>query len=173
MPAVPYREDDDAREAPVRRSDPPPTAVRSDDAYAPEPRPSRTAPRQPPAGPALEGLTASGAAVVGLVGTTVGAIIDAVISPGLGWIFFIAFVVMSAFVGLRLRGRDSWAAVAVPPLVFISAAGITAQVAPVTEGNWVERTSGDMATVVLDHPYVLVIGTALAIVAFVYRSLLD
>ena len=99
--------------------------------------------------------------------------LDAVVSPGLGWIFFVAFFVMSAFVGLRLRGRDAWAAIAVPPLVYISAAGIAAQAAPVTEGNWVERTSGDMATVVLDHPYVLLIGTALAVVGFVYRALID
>jgi hypothetical protein len=172
MPAVPYREDDDARDAPSRGR-PRPAAVWSYDDDDPAPGPYRRAPRRPERAPALEGLTASGAAVVGLFGTTLGAIVDVVVSPGLGWIFFVAFLVMSAFVGLRLRGRDSWAAVAVPPLVYISAAGIAAQAAPVTEGSWVERTSGDMATAVLDHPYVLVIGTALAIVAFVYRSLLD
>lgn len=123
--------------------------------------------------PALEGLTASGAAVVGLLGTTLGALVDALVSPGLGWIFFSVFFVMSAFMGLRLRRHDAWASTAVPPLVFISAAGIAAQAAPVTEGDWVRRTSGDMATVVLDHPYILLIGTACAVVGFAYRALID
>jgi hypothetical protein len=80
---------------------------------------------------------------------------------------------MSAFVGLRLRGRDAWACVGVPPLVFIAAAGIAAQAAPVSKGSWLQRTSGDMATAVLDHPYVLLIGTGLAVVAFGYRALID
>lgn len=174
MPAVPYREDDDPRFAPVPAGDQPPRAVRSEDDDAPWQAPPRRAQSRPaPRAPALEGLTATGAAVVGLLGTTLGAVLDAVVSPGLGWIFLIAFVVMSAFVGLRLRGRDSWASVAVPPLVYIGAAGVAAQLAPATEGSWVQRTSGDMAAAVLDHPYVLMIGTALAVVAFAYRTMID
>jgi len=87
--------------------------------------------------------------------------------------FFIAFVAMSAFVGLRLRGRDSWASAAVPPLVFIAAAGLAAQVAPASEGSWVQRTSGDMAAAVLDHPCMLLVGTALAVLAVGYRTYID
>lgn len=168
MPGAPYREDDDSRGAPVRAGRPRPTAVGF------EGGPTGRAQQQPqPHPPALEGLTATGAAAIGLVGTTLGAILDAAVSPGLGWIFFAAFLLMSAFVGLRLRGRDSWASIAVPPLVYIGAAGIAAQVAAETEGGWVARTSGDMAIVVLDHPFILMIGTALAVAGFAYRALLD
>ena len=111
--------------------------------------------------------------MVGLLGTTALAVIDAIVSPGLGWIFFAGFFVMSAFMGLRLRRHDAWASTAVPPLVYISAAGIAAQAAPASEGSWVERTSGDMAAVVLDHPFILLIGTALAVVGFAYRAVID
>ena len=104
---------------------------------------------------------------------TIAAGIDALVSPGLGWIFFVAFWLISALVGLRLRGRDAWASVGVPPLTFVAAAGIASQVAPVASGNWVQRTSGDMAAAVLDHPYVLLIGTLVAVVGFGYRALID
>ena len=175
MPGVPYREDDDPRVAPARALPREPRPVRSAD-EGDDPRPGLVThvQRHPvPRGPALEGLTATGAAVVALVGTTLGAVIDAAASPGLGWMFFIAFVAMSAFVGLRLRGRDSWASAAVPPLVFIAAAGLAAQVAPASEGSWVQRTSGDMAAAVLDHPFMLLVGTALAVLAVGYRTYLD
>jgi hypothetical protein len=175
MPAVPYREDDQAYGAPIRggpaeRGGPP----SSDQARTVQPTPIRRAPApREPRAPALEGLTASGAAVVGLIGATLGAGLDAALSPGFGWLYFTTFLVMSAFVGLRLRRRDAWAAFGVPPLVFIAAAGIAAQVGPTTSGGWVRRTSADMATAVLDHPYVLLSGTALAVVAFAYRALID
>jgi hypothetical protein len=173
MPAVPYREDDDDHVASPSGSRPRPReAWSSDEDEHTDLAPVRPRPPQPYA-PALEGLTTTGAGVVVLVGTTIGAVIDALVSPGLGWIFFVTFFLMSAIVGLRLRGRDAWASVGVPPLAFIAAAGIAAQAAPVAKGNWVQRTSGDMATVVLDHPYILLIGTALAVVAFGYRALID
>ncbi len=173
MPAVPYREDDDARVAPARSRHPQPRAVRSSDD-----EPEAVAVRPPqhhsePHAPALEGLTTTGASIVGLIGTTLFAGIDVLVSPGLGWIFFVGFLAMSAFVGLRLRRRDAWASFGVPPLVFISAAGIAAQVAPEAKGSWLDRTSGDMATAVLDHPFMLLIGTVLAVAAFVYRGLIS
>jgi hypothetical protein len=173
MPAVPYREDDDARVAPARSSHPQPRAVRwsAEEFDTVADRPPQRHPE--PHAPALEGLTTTGASIVGLVGTTFVAVVDSLVSPGLGWIFFLGFLAMSAFVGLRLRRRDAWASFGVPPLVFISAAGIAAQVAPVVKGSWLDRTSGDMATAVLDHPFMLLIGTALSVGAFIYRGLID
>lgn len=174
MPAAPHRADDDLPVPPTRAEHPQPRPVRSADPDEPGASDPRSlARRSESRAPALEGLTATGAGVVGLVVTTLAAVLDAVLSPGLGWIFFVAFFVMSAFVGLRLRGRDVWASAAVPPLVFIGAAGLAAQVAPATGGGWLQRTSGDMAVVVLDHPYVLMIGTSLAVVAIGYRAFLD
>jgi len=177
MPGVPYREDDDPRVAPARAGTWGPRPVRSaadGDGDGSRPGLVTHVQRHPdPRAPALEGLTATGAAVVALVGTTLGSVIDAAVSPGLGWMFFIAFFAMSAFVGLLLRGRDLWASAAVPPLVFIGAAGLAAQVAPASGGSWVQRTSGDMAAAVLDHPFMLLVGTALAVLAVGYRTYLD
>lgn len=174
MPAAPRRRDDDPRVAAIRAGRSEPRAVWAADGNQPERRVDPSATGHPGhRAPALEGLTATGAAVVALAGTTFGAVLDAAVSPGLGWIFFLAFVATSAFVGLRLRGRDAWASAAVPPLVFIGAAGLAAQVAPATEGSWVQRTSGDMAAAVLDHPFMLGIGTVLAVLAVGYRAYLD
>lgn len=175
MSALPSRDDHDAPELPsARRS----YTVWSDDpdddrGVGERPVDANVRTQRVPRAPVLEGLTATGAAVIGLVGTSLGAVLDAAVSPGLGWLFFVTFVVMSAFVGLRLRGSDAWASVAVPPLLYITAAGLAAQVGAVTEGGWLRRTSGDMARAVLDHPYVLIIGTALAALAVLYRALID
>lgn len=105
-----------------------------------------------------------------LVPVTSAAVLDAAISPGLGILFAFVFIFTSVLVALMVRWRDAWAAFAFPPLVFIAAAGIAAQVSAATTGSWLERTSGDIAAAVLDHPFYLLAGTALATVAIAHRA---
>jgi len=115
-------------------------------------------------------MTATGVAVAGLVAVSLTAIVDAALSPGLGVLFGFVFVLWSVLGALRICWRDAWAAVALPPLVFAAAAGTAAQVAPVSEGDWLRRTSADIAIAVLDHPVYLLVGTALAAAAIAYRA---
>jgi len=101
---------------------------------------------------------------------TLAAMLDIAISPGLGALFGFVFVMMSVLVALRLGWRDAWGAVALPPLVFVAAAAISAQVQPADGDDWVARTSTAVATAVLDHPGYLLIGTVLAALAIGYRA---
>lgn len=135
------------------------------------PRPERAAAERPRAHvEPLAELTTTGGAVAALVPVTLAAIIDVAISPGLGVLFAFVFILSSVLVALRISWRDAWAAVAFPPLIFIAAAGVAAQVSSVSTGSWLQRTSGEMATAVLGHPYALLIGTVLAAGAVVYRA---
>lgn len=118
----------------------------------------------------LAPLTATGVAVAGVVAVGLAAIVDGALSPGLGVLFGFVFVLWSVLGSLRMCWHDAWAAVSLPPLVFIAAAGIAAQVSPVSAGGWLQRTSGDIALAVLDHPVYLLMGTALAAAAIVYRA---
>jgi len=137
--------------------------------------------RQPPAArrptptqaAPLPELTATGAAVAATVPVGLAAILDAAISPGLGVLFGFVFILSSVFVAVLIRWRDSWAAVAIPPLVFVAAAGIASQVASGSDGDWVSRTSTDIAAAVLDHPIYLLSGTVLAAVAIRCRARLE
>src|SRR5690349_19574652 len=61
-------------------------------------RPERYPPRSP--APTLEGLTAGGGAAIALVTCGTAAVLDALMSPGLGWFFLMIFVLASLFVGL-------------------------------------------------------------------------
>lgn len=118
-------------------------------------------------------LTATGSAVLATLAVSLVAIFDAAISPGLGVLFGIAFVVTSVLVARRVCWRDAWAAVALPPLVFAASAGIAAQVAPESGGTWLERTSTDIASAVVGQPLTLLTGTALAIAVISYRAYVD
>ena len=100
---------------------------------------------------------------------SVGAIIDAVISPGLGWFFDIVFLISAVVVAGRISWRDSWAAVMLPPLVFVAAAGIAAQFRPVSTGGWLDRTSADMLAAVVHGWLPLFLGVALAGAVMVRR----
>lgn len=118
-------------------------------------------------------LTATGSAVLATLAVSLVAIFDAAITPGLGLLFGIAFVVTSVQVARRVCWRDAWAAVALPPLVFAASAGIASQVAPESGGTWLERTSTDIASAVVGQPLMLLTGTALAIAVIAYRAYVD
>lgn len=118
-------------------------------------------------------ITAVGAASLGTLAVSLVAIFDAALSPGLGLLFGVAFVLTSGLVARRVCWRDAWAALALPPLVFAASAGIAAQVAPESGGNWLQRTSTDIASAVLGQPITLLLGTALAIVVIAYRAYVE
>ena len=118
----------------------------------------------------LAAITATGGAVAAIVTVGLAAVLDALISPGLGVLFGFVFILTSVLIALRLGWYDAWAAIALPPLVFVAAAGLAAQVAPVTTGSWVHRTSSDIAAAVLDHPIYLLLGTLLAAAAIMHRA---
>lgn len=120
--------------------------------------------------PPLAALTATGVAVAGVVAVGLAATIDAALSPGLGFLFGFVFVLWSVLGALRMCWHDAWATIALPPLVFLAAAGIAAQVAPASDGGWVRRTSADIAAAVLDNPVYLLVGTGLAAAAIAYRA---
>lgn len=115
-------------------------------------------------------MTANGVAVAGAIAVGLTAIVDAALSPGVGVMFGFVFILWSVLGALRICWRDAWAAVALPPLIFVAAAGIAAQVAPSSDGGWIQRTSADIAIAVLDHPVYLLVGTALASATIAYRA---
>lgn len=118
-------------------------------------------------------ITAVGAAVLATLVVSLVAIFDAALSPGLGLLFGLGFVVTSAQIARRVCWRDAWAALALPPLVFTASAGIAAQVAPESGGTWLERTSTDIASAVLGQPVALLLGTGLAVVIIGYRAYVE
>lgn len=75
-------------------------------------------------------LTGAGAIVVSLgVGGLV-AMLDAALSPGIGWLYSIAFVCISVWVAARTRRRDLFTTTVLPPLAFGLAAGLAAAINP-------------------------------------------
>lgn len=104
-----------------------------------------------------------------MLATGLAAIIDAAVSPGLGWFFYAGFLASSVVVAGRVSWRDAWAATMLPPLVFVAAAGIAAQVAPVTAGGWLDRTSADMLAAVVRGWVPLFLGVLLAAAVLVRR----
>ena len=75
-------------------------------------------------------LTGAGATVISLgVGGLV-AMLDAVLAPGLGWLYTITFVGVSVWVAARTRRRDLFTAAVLPPLAFGLAAGLAAAIKP-------------------------------------------
>lgn len=189
MPATSYRaqasgdaltREARGRPARLRRDDPSVTPHRGPEvsgsgrrlarSHGHDPASTRTArPVAPPVLP-LAALTATGVAAAGTVAVGLAAIIDAALSPGLGLLFGFVFVLWSVLGALRIGWQDAWAALALPPLVFVAAAGIAAQLAPAADGGWLRRTSADIASAVLDHPFYLLVGTALAAAAIAYRA---
>jgi hypothetical protein len=123
--------------------------------------------------PEVTTLTGAGASVVSLtVGCLVG-MIDAALSPGLGWLYGIAFVSVSVWVAARTRRQDLFTAAVLPPLAFGLATLIAAAVGPAPHaGRGVAGSAAAIVATMGAAAPTLFAGTALVvIVAHRRRSL--
>lgn len=77
------------------------------------PRPAPVAARQ-----SSPGLTAAGVVVIVFGASLFGLLIDVFTGDGVGWLFGIVFILVSAYAALQVRRSDIAAGVIVPPLVF-------------------------------------------------------
>jgi hypothetical protein len=98
----------------------------------------------------------------------VGAILDAAISPGVGLLFYVIFLAAAIVTAGRISLRETWAALALPPLVFVAAAGIGSQVNPKASGGWLDRTSADMFDAVV-HGWIPLFASVILAAAIVIR----
>jgi hypothetical protein len=120
-------------------------------------------------------LTGAGASVASLTVSCLVAMVDATLSPGLGWLYAIAFVCVSVWVAARTRRQDLFTAAVLPPLAFGVAAVVAAAVSPVphADSGLVGSAAAVIATMGAAAP-TLFVGTALVVIlAHRRRSLAD
>lgn len=138
----------------------------------------RQRPRQPTyrtsGGPLGDGrgLTAAGGAVLLILASALGALIDLVSGHGLRVAFAVLFVGGSFLVAARVHREDLLAAIVMPPLVYAFMTIVTAYAQP--PGGGIEhglrqRVIDIGTTLVLTTP-VLLVGTALAVFVAVRRG---
>ena len=117
------------------------------------------APESPRTYSAAPGLTTPGVYVVVLAGSLVGLLIDVFTGGGVGWIFGIVFIAVSAYAALEVRTSDRLAAVTAPPLVF--ALLLLLDNLAVTSGDLVTRLA-NTANDLLKYGPMLWIGVAVS-----------
>ncbi|HVF05121.1 MAG TPA: DUF6542 domain-containing protein [Frankiaceae bacterium] len=126
-------------------------------------RPSRPSPR--PAGRIRDarGLTAAGAVAVALGFGTVGAVIDVVTGAGLRTAFMVLFVVGCALAAYKVHREDLFAAVVIPPLVYLALALATNLGAgSAVGGSFVKQQALELAAALITKAPALLVATALA-----------
>lgn len=102
---------------------------------------------RPPAAQS-DGLTATGATLLSALLTSAGALIDIVVFRGINWIFTFAFVVAALWVALRIDGRQLFAAIILPPWMFVLGIVLAQQVLGITgAGSWLVREVSDTFSV--------------------------
>ena len=116
-------------------------------------------PESPRTYSAAPGLTTPGVYVVVLAGSLVGLLIDVFTGGGVGWIFGIVFIAVSAYAALEVRTSDRLAAVTAPPLVF--ALLLLLDNLAVTSGDLVTRLA-NTANDLLKYGPMLWIGVAVS-----------
>ncbi|MEI6372855.1 MAG: DUF6542 domain-containing protein [Actinomycetes bacterium] len=88
--------------------------------------------------------------------TVVAAFIDAFLRHGLGTITGLALIGSSAFVAMRLKRADIWAAVIMPPLAFLAAIATAGQLSVASTGSLISRQALNIVTgLSLNAPWIL------------------
>ena len=80
------------------------------------------------------GLTPLGVAVLGLAVSLVAALVSVLVTDKLGWIFWIPFVLVSAYCAWEVRNESLRAALIMPPLVLLVVTLITPWVSGDADG---------------------------------------
>ncbi|GHJ57571.1 hypothetical protein NOK12_00900 [Nocardioides sp. OK12] len=116
--------------------------------------------------------TTPGAAVValGLALTLTAVALDLVLSPGLGWVYDVAFVLVCTACALLVRPRDFFTVGVLPPPLMLTALVLLGATSP---GSVARDDDGAVQAVfsgLADHALALVLGYALALVVLVVRD---
>lgn len=109
------------------------------------------------------GVTAAGAAVFTLGGTTIGAFVDQLATGGLGTLFAVAFLVATILVAWTVRARDWAAAVIAPPIAFVvSVVIVSTFLGDDADGGYLTRVGIDLVRTLIYKAGLLWGATALA-----------
>lgn len=113
------------------------------------------------------GLTGTGVGVLGTAVALVAAILSELITDGLGWMFTIPFVLVSAYCAVEVAPRSLRSAVVMPPLVtFVVAAIDPIWGDPAGIRGWLVKTLTTLTT--LAPLMVVATATAAAIIGWRY-----
>ena len=125
------------------------------------PRPAPVAARQ-----ASPGLTAAGVVVIVFGASLFGLLIDVFTGDGVGWLFGIVFIVVSAYAAFQVRRSDIAAGVIVPPLVF--AALVVPEMIIASPGELLTKVVNGL-NALLDNGPMLWIGSGLTVLIVSWR----
>ena len=125
------------------------------------PKPAPIAARQ-----ASPGLTAAGVVVIVFGASLFGLLIDVFTGDGVGWLFGIVFIVVSAYAAFQVRRSDIAAGVIVPPLVF--AALVVPEMIIASPGELLTKVVNGL-NALLDNGPMLWIGSGLTVLIVSWR----
>ncbi len=107
---------------------------------------------------------------LGLALTLTAVALDLLVSPGLGWVFGVAFVLVCVGCALLVRPRDFFTVGVLPPPLMLAALVLLGAVTP---GAIAREQDGAVQAVfsgLADHALALVLGYALALAVLVVRD---
>ncbi|ANH38499.1 hypothetical protein I601_2071 [Nocardioides dokdonensis FR1436] len=107
---------------------------------------------------------------LGLALTLSAVALDSLVSPGLGWLYDVAFVLICVACALLVRPRDFFTVGVLPPLLMLVALVLLGATSP---GSIARAQDGPVQAVVsglADHALALVLGYALALGCLVVRD---
>lgn len=115
-------------------------------------------------------LTSWGGFAVMAVGTTLAALLEMGLSGNLGWLTGAVFVVLCIVVALTLRLQDITTAIISPPLAYLVAVILSAQLAVIgSSGNfWLLQATTMLSGLAFNAQWVF-LGTGLALVIMIVR----
>jgi hypothetical protein len=147
-----------------------PPEVHIDEPHQSEPVAAPVAPKAPRVQRgSAPGLTAPGVAVVVLAASVVGAVIDTTVGNDLGPFFAVLFVAASLYAATQVRRPDLFAAIIVPPLVFLSIITAHEILAPTGKSRALIDLLGDLISALALGAPTLWAGTVVAAVVVFLR----
>jgi hypothetical protein len=117
------------------------------------------------------GLTSAGVAVISLGLSSLLALVDGMISPGLGGLFATGFVAASVYTALEVRRTDFLAAIITPPITFLFVGFMRTLVVPPSEDSGMTRRGLDLLVWLAEKAPLLYLATGLAAAVVGYRYL--
>jgi len=116
------------------------------------------------------GLTAMGAATIGLAIGFAGAVIDVETGSGLRTVFAICFIAGSALAALLAHREDLKATIVMPPLIYCVLALVAAGISrTASTGGFIKQNALELVSSLIDGAPVLYAATALALLIALVR----